>query len=49
MDAAVAAVRQAARWFEPAAEGLGPLLDAIGEARWAHDEIDLPETYPSGI
>jgi erythromycin esterase-like protein len=104
MDAAVDVVRESALWFEPTAEGVAPLLDAIGNARlvligeathgthefyrtraeltkalisnkgfnvvaveadwpdayranrwvrplerWSHDEVDLPETYPSGM
>src|SRR5687768_6452824 len=31
-DLAVQAVRDAALWFEPGTDGLGPLLDAIGDA-----------------
>jgi erythromycin esterase-like protein len=32
-DSAVEAVQRAALWFEPVADGLGPLLEAIGDAR----------------
>ena len=31
--AALEAVRQAARWFSPTADGSAPLLDLIGDAR----------------
>jgi hypothetical protein len=30
---ALEAVRHAARWFSPTADGLAPLLDLIGDAR----------------
>src|SRR5690349_6324876 len=33
MDATVEAVRDEALWFEPIADGLAPLVDAIGDAR----------------
>jgi erythromycin esterase-like protein len=33
IDSARGAVQDAARWFEPDAEGFGPLLEAIGNAR----------------
>lgn len=33
MESAVDIVRRAALWFEPTADGMGPLLDAIGDAR----------------
>ena len=63
-------VEREALWFESDADGMAPLVDAIGESafvligeasspwrnlgasaleRWAHDEVDLPETYPSGM
>jgi erythromycin esterase-like protein len=32
-DTTVAIVRREAHWFEPAADGMGALLDAIGDAR----------------
>ena len=33
MDPAVEAVRREALWFEPTAEGMGPIVDALGAAR----------------
>ena len=32
-DSAVEMVRREALWFEPTSDGLGPLLDAVGDAR----------------
>jgi hypothetical protein len=55
---ALGAVRHAARWFTPTADGLAPLLDLIGDARfvaltplerWSRESSDLPETYPTGV
>jgi erythromycin esterase-like protein len=33
LDSAIDVVRREALWFEPDAEGMGPLIDAIGDAR----------------
>jgi erythromycin esterase-like protein len=33
IDSALSAVQEAARWFEPDADGFGPLLESIGDAR----------------
>ena len=58
-DNAVEAARWVALWFEAGTDGLGPVQswtpseDATTALtpleRWSRQDVDLPETYPTGV